>query len=52
MKKIPFCKQCKYYKKKGVCGHPTHGGEWEHITGDFWCIKGEFKQQGDCDNER
>lgn len=45
MKKLPFCKQCKYYVKKGVCNHPIHGGNYAHINGDFWCIKGEFKEE-------
>lgn len=42
MKKLPFCNQCKYYVKKGVCA--LLDKPYEHIKNDHWCIKGEFKK--------
>ena len=41
MKKLPFCKECKYYIKKGVCALADK--PYEHIYGEHWCLKGEFK---------
>lgn len=44
MKKIPFCKECKYYRVNGVCNHPKFGGKYPHINKDFWCCYGERKE--------
>lgn len=45
MKKLSFCRQCKFYGGKGKCNHPAHGGEYVHVNGGFWCGLGEFKSE-------
>ena len=43
MKKLPFCKECKYFIKRGVCA--LLDKSYEHIHGEHWCLKGEFKHK-------
>lgn len=56
MKKLPYCRECKYfggevialningiYERRGMCKCPRGGGIWRHILNDGnWCINGEF----------